>query len=332
LGSIQNNFHIQKKGEKIMKKLFIIVMLIVGLMVSPAMACPEGDQCDDQYTGAMGTVVVGTDAAGGGIDWDSNWGAVGLSGAGGAAVAGGAGFVYDGTVYAGVGTTAGGLTDTTAFDGSYGGYNSFGWYSGVSSHNEAIVGGHSSVHVNGLGMVGAGFEGAAAQGSISMSDQWGTEGFAAQGSIGSLEGGAGAFLFGDAYAAGQIEMVGNSSSMSYNHWSFNGPTMTYETGTVVNANTTVNAMGYEGAYGLADAYVCGGYVAGGAAATHSEVNGGSANAAGMYMGAGTLNTNYQGAVHGSTYASETTVAGMNGQIVSTGASMSATSIINGNLD
>jgi hypothetical protein len=106
--------------------------------------------------------------------------------------------------------------------------------------------------------------------------------------------------------------------------------MTYETGSIISANTNIATYGFNADRGIAWSQVCGNYEANGMGYTTSEVNGGTATAYGTYMGAGALNTNYQGSLNGGSYAAVTTVDGMEGQIVSTGSSMQVTSFVDGN--
>lgn len=308
-----------------MKKL-LVAILMLGLMCSPALAC-QGGNCSDQYIGAFGTVDVSSSASGSGMDMDSTWGAWGVSAAGGHARAGGSGVVYDGSVGVDVSTIAGGLTDTTAYSGGYWLPNGWGYYTGVGSQNQAVVGGSVSVYVDGLGIVGAGFGGQACQGSLDVSSLGSTSGIAGQASHAEISGLAGALVWGSAYAGGQIDMVGSSGSTSWNEITFDGPAITYSIGTNVGAQTQINAVGYDSSYGIAWSQVCGSYDVIGSASTTTTVPGGSASASGMYAGHGVLNTNYTGSASGYSYGSITTVSGMHGEIVSTGAGMHVTSTI-----
>ena len=136
----------------------------------------------------------------------------------------------------------------------------------------------------------------------------------------------------------EIEMFGGSSSLSWKEIHVADGIRTEAMGTDVSAFTEVNTMGLttlkDKGLGYASGCVTGTYTAIGGAASYTQMSNdnalGTASAKGMYVGHGTLNTNFAGSANGYTNGSITTVDGMKGSIVRSGAGMKVTATVTGN--
>lgn len=337
-------------------KKFIVAVIAVAMI-----ACGSNAMADGSFSfGVFGATAKAKDGA---IDFDSqripNGGAWGVSGAGGFGKAKAGGFIFgDGQASVDVGAVGGGATNTTAYSyrGAYSTPDSRGLYIGVGSYsdNVAATGGSVDIHTKTLGrglIVGAGeFKGAAAQGTLNTSylsespifhdNEGSTKGVAGQLSIGALRGHvcvSNACRYGHEANAGayaHIDMNGGSFSNSerWVEWTNDGRKIEGMR-TDVGAYTNVYSQGgsYEYPYWAgrrhASADVEGGWFAAGGAATETEqetANGGAkAQALGIYVGAGGLNTNFNGSAQG--YSQTQTMSfernGLTGSINSANAGM-----------
>lgn len=140
-----------------------------------------------------------------------------------------------------------------------------------------------------------------------------------------------------AEAGAQIDMNGYSVSESYRFIDNNRGFHTEGMGTYVEAGTQVTATGYASDYdhGIANANsgVYGGYVAFGGAATQTvqsnDTGAAQANAVSAYVGAGELNTQFNGSASGYSSTSLTTSNNMNGSVASSSAGMQVHSSVSG---
>lgn len=135
----------------------------------------------------------------------------------------------------------------------------------------------------------------------------------------------------------EIEMLGGSSSVSWKEIHVEDGIRTEAMGTDVSAFTEVNTMGTtftkDRGLGYASACLYGTYTAIGGAASYTQMSNDNAKAVshakGMYVGHGALNTNFAGSANGYTNGSITTVDGMKGSIVRSGAGMKVTATVTG---
>jgi hypothetical protein len=338
------------KGEKKMKKLLIVCMMVIGLALGAGngMAC-EGPECS-----AQGNFDIDTFAAGGGIDLDGrlipNGATGGISAAGGIAGGQATGEVAEGTIgwgrwkktikfgdtSAALNTTGGGFTQTNSYVFSPKGFDvAIGVH--TDSDNFATTQGSLDVAALGIAESHGCMFGLAGQGTLDGSIigpspffGWESEGLsvglAGQGSVGGFYGAAGSVGLGNVNVQAGIDMWGGSVTESYRGITWNGDMKTETMGTNVAAFTTVDSYGSVDRSGLAVGYVEGGYVAGGVAAskTIQANNGGvaAANALGTYSGAGELGCNFNATANGYTQTSATTMQGYNGSVMNSQAAMS----------
>lgn len=325
------------------------MMVAIFAFAGQAYATCDGE-CSDNgyYQGAFGGYKIKARSIGGGVDGDidgiHDGFAGGISGAGGLAVSKSKGLVINGYTKGSVSTIAGGLTNTEAWAKQYEFQNGVGMGVGSKSVNQAVTGGKFETSTGtfmGLGGSKAKMFGVAGQGSANISligdDYLEAEGFtggvAGQGSIGGFYGSGktGALIYGAGHsqAGAFIDMKGYSYSNSFKEITEVDGVKTESMKTQVGAGTDIMTYGYN--YNSSCGIACsrsnvqGGYIAVGGAASHTKLDGADAKAAGIYAGAGSLNSNYKGSANGYTYGDVTTVDGMNGQIVQSGAGMSVTS-------
>jgi len=152
-----------------------------------------------------------------------------------------------------------------------------------------------------------------------------TMGLAGQGSVGGFVMGGVAAGYGDYEAYANIDMSGYSYSESYRgiDW-FDGGKTEYM-GSNVGAGTQVLSYAYDRDCGIGAAFVEGGFVAGGFAASKTvqatDTGFAAATAIGVYGGAGGLGCDFNGSAVGYTATSATTLNGYNGSIMSSSAGM-----------
>jgi hypothetical protein len=307
--------------------------------------------------GDLGTKVK---AIGGGIDADAQWipngGSFGISAGAGAAKAGTDGFVINGgDIHGDSSVTAGGATRTDAYRWNPDmGDRSIGV--GSSSQSFGQINGNVNVGADtdrgGFAVVGGSMEAMTGQGTLNTSglkqspiffDTKGkTGGVALQGSVGGFEGDVLAVSSGrrgmaEAGIDASIFTEGRSYSDSYRAVDWNDGNKTEYMGTYVGADTVVDTYANERTYvesgrcwpTYARSDVDGGYIAGGAVATRTTQgiveNGGiglaDAAAKGSYMGAGSLNTNFNGYANGGSHTAVDTFDGLNGSVTSASAHM-----------
>jgi hypothetical protein len=281
-----------------------------------------------------------------------NGAAFGISGAKSKAGADADGFVLNGEIEGEVNTTAGALTNTTAYT----------WFPGagdlsigVGSYtlNQTFLGADAKIKADpdfGLAFTDADMYGKTSQFSLNASGLgespffFRTDGFtggiATQNSKGGFHGDAHAvdFMMGKSGAGmgAEIDMLGQTWSESYRYVDWNNGARTEGMGTVVGATTDVETNGYDydwdkGIFNCTDADVHGGFNASGnvGAITVQDTRGGKgvATATGLYEGAGRLDDDYSGSAIGGTYTNITTVDGMKGSVVNSGANMTVHSQI-----
>jgi hypothetical protein len=135
---------------------------------------------------------------------------------------------------------------------------------------------------------------------------------------------------GAATVEANIDMWGNSYSESYGYVNVNEGVRTEGLGSNVGSDTHVRSSGsissYRNGLAVADARLYGGFVAAGGATsmTQQTVPGAGAalaTAQGGYVGAGTLGCDFDGVANGYTFTSGTTVEGLNGSVMTSGAGM-----------
>ena len=331
-----------------MKKLFIVMLVALFAFAGNAIADGGPDNDNGYYKGAFGGYKIKARSIGGAVDGDldgiHDGFAGGISGAGGLAVSKSKGLVLNGYTGGSVSTIAGGLTKTEAWAKQYNFQNGIGMGVGSKSENQAVTGGKFETGTGtfmGIGGSKAKMFGVAGQGSANISligdDYLNADGFtggvAAQGSVGGFYGSGktGALIYGAGHsqAGAYIDMQGYSYTQSFKEVEEVDGTRTESMKTQVGAGTDINTFGYN--YNSSCGIACsrsnvqGGYIVAGGAASHTKLDGADAKAAGVYMGAGQLNSNYHGSANGYTYGSVTTQEGMKGQIVQSGAGMSVTS-------
>jgi len=138
---------------------------------------------------------------------------------------------------------------------------------------------------------------------------------------------------GAATVEANIDMWGNSYSESYGYVNVNEDVRTEGLGTNVGSDTHVRSSGavskYSNGLAVADARLYGGFIAAGGAAavtTQSVPGAGvaTATAKGGYVGGGTLGCNFDGSANGYTFSNATTVEGLRGSVMSSGAGMAVT--------
>jgi len=305
---------------------------------------------DNDHGGAIGfgKFKAGSFAASGAIDGDLlviPFAATGgISGAGGVAGSAGHGFIVNGKGGVDTYARAGGLTDTDSYIFQTGHDLSIGV--GTQSSSLAVTEASNKVGVKGMfGAAEGGMFGIAAQGSLVgsglttnpwfMDSKGVTYGVSGQGSIGGFYGDNDAFVFfGKAKAETEagIRMEGWNKAESYRFVEFDGPAKTEGMGSIVGSETNIESFGNArdrdcGLCAHADADLRGGYIAVGGAKTMTIQSGPGiavAGAKGGYIGAGTLGTNFEGAAHGYSGTSITTVQGYKGSINSASAGMKVT--------
>jgi len=335
-----------------MKKILTIAacaLFALALVAQPAAAC-DGDECygSGNFDGSVFAGSAGLDL---GLDCIPNGFAGGIAGAGGATYGEIHGLAVDAAVEGNINVTGGGLYNQSDYVFNTGADLSIG----VGSHStaEGVTGGRVDLSADAdcprcfdlnIGVAEGHFAGVAGEGTLDVSvvgkspyffeTKGVSGGIAGQAAVGHVEGAAiaddeswGAFCFKDygnpdsAYADAYMDLAGGSYSESYRYVNRDCQSRTEGMGTNVGANTFVNTYGDSSR----DGYVNGGFkVAGGAAAKTVQMgnNGlGTAQIAGSYQGAGSLNCNYTGSVDGYTRTSITTVNGMNGSIASSSAGM-----------
>jgi hypothetical protein len=162
-----------------------------------------------------------------------------------------------------------------------------------------------------------------------------TLGVAGQGTLGGFIGGGAAAGLGSYEADANIDMWGTSYSQSYRgiDWFCGGKTEIM--GTDVGAFSSVESNGYSDDHIIGTAFVEGGYIAGGIAAskTIQMTQGGlaTASAVGTYSGSGNLGSDFNGSAVGYTQTRATTYNGYNGSIMTSSAGMSVSSTSNSNM-
>lgn len=289
----------------------------------------------------------------------------GLSGAGGIAGGDMTGMIFNGTIDGDLNVTAGGVTVTETYKIKPTDVDK-GVAVGSISTSAAIIGGSAEISVKpegyGFGVGHGDIAGLGGQftlnGSVmvtnpnTMDSNGITGGLAGQGSIGWFEGdvfvmAGGMDMYGycgyhhrDNKAKASIEaeiiMNGYSYSESGRFIIFGEDSKTEGLYTAVGAGTTIETTVKKrewdhgwGSYANADIY--GGYiVVGGAASKTIQFNENglaTAGAQGVYYGAGSLGTNYEGSAIGYTQTTLTTFDGMNGTIASSAAGMTVTSVV-----
>jgi hypothetical protein len=137
----------------------------------------------------------------------------------------------------------------------------------------------------------------------------------------------------------EIEMMGGSESLSWKeiHIDTENGIRTEAMGTNVSAWTEVNTSASktlkDKGRGYAQGCVTGSYTAIGGTGAYTQMSNDNANlnshAVGVYYGHGTLNTNFAGSANGYTNGSITTVEGMKGSIVRSGAGMEVSATFSG---
>lgn len=304
----------------------LAVLAMISLISIPAIACDD----NDPYCTSFGVFDISSTAMGGAIDTDSksivNGGSFGIGAAGGLAHSNAIGFTWNGMAKGDVTAVGGGLTNTESYKFKLDGTdrsNGIGSY----TQNQAIAGASVKVKVK-KGIAFGEMCGITGQFSLNESHlgeapyfntNGHTFGVAGQGSLGLFHGNVCARCFGKDSAKAEIESVGYSYSESYRYLNKEDGVRTEGMGTLVGAGTEVNTLGRN---------ATGGFVAaGGAKAVTKQYNSNGfakAKAAGMYVGSGALNCNFNGTAEGYTGTTVTTVKGMNGTIVSAGSGMKVT--------
>ncbi len=333
-----------------MMKLFGIITLALLISVPAALAC-HGPECGE----GEGNFKIKAKAYGKGFDIDGKLikrgAAGGLSSAKGYTTGGARGYVYNADASGKIDVSGGGLASTTAykFDPEVGDHGK-----GVGSSSYAYGETTASLKLKAKnadgwydwGFAHGGFHGCVRQltldGSIIVNGKkWDSKGLSA-GVAGQMASG---HIYGDAMVdswigyngkvnlkAGII-MDGASYSESYRFVAEEDGVRVEGMGTNVGARTDVETFRKVKSKGWGYGYVGGSFNAkGGAAALTVQKNDNGkavALAVGTYQGSGRLGCNFSGSVQGGTYTNAMKVEGMNGTVMSSGASMSVSSHMSG---
>jgi hypothetical protein len=346
-----------------MKKSIIVALFAAVMMIAaPAMA----KDCNGPDCSVAGNFDVEVGAIGGGIDADLEFipnGAAGGIGAAGGLAGGQAEGAFEsfdmryfsfkdwkwhtttvtlGGAEANLGVTAGGATNTNAYDFTPEGGN-MGIGVGSETYGFGYVYGHVDGDAWGLAYSEGGFAGIAGQGSLDGSvlfdsplcfwDSKGmTYGLAGQGSVAGIIGGGAAAGLGDYEAEAEVNMSGNSYSDSYRAINSGNNSKTETMGSNVGAFTSITSYGNADSNLIGTAFVNGGYVAAGnvASKTVQFTNTGAAKATayGSYSGAGELGCGMKASAVGYTQTRATTYKGMTGSVMSSEASMKVQNVPN----
>lgn len=344
----------------------VLGIMLIGLMIgftSNAFAC-EGYECLVNGTGSyiINSTALGSgfDADYEAINSGSGFG---VSSALGNTSANARGNIVNGTVDGTVNTTGGGVVNTTASSATLVRGMGVGSRSDATGITAGVLDVNVNPGLCGNGSTSGNIIGSTSEmtsdrswlvlpGNLYTSDSF-TDGYASQSGRGYFSGGASARAGSDtagtpgvdskagAGLTAGITITGFSYSESYRQAVdlMSGTTKIGTTevmGTNIGAETDVSSYGttYEyntGRGSYADADLRGSYNVCGGVASHTVqtlgMNIGTSNAAGNYTGdSNHLNTNYTGSAIGTIYTAISTIDGMKGAIVQSGATMTVTSI------